>query len=107
MARNLVWKTWCSDANMLEQALNEMQQSGFSIYALMTIPPTARVLGNFIVIASRFEEELEQDSIDIPVNATAYAAYQALPPAEQQAMQVLLSGMLTRYFQKHEGDPAC
>ena len=92
---------------MLEQTLNEMQQSGFSIHAIMAIPPTAPVLGHFIAIASRFEEELEQDSIDIPVDATAYAAYRALSSAEQQALDVLLGGMITRYYQKREGCPAC
>lgn len=104
MARDLVWKTWRIDELDVAQALNEMQGTGWMYHSLLVTHEPNTIL----LIASRFEEKPGQDSIGIPiVDERVWAAYQQLSPAEQQAMQVLLSGMLTRYIQKHEGRLAC
>lgn len=109
MARDLIWKTWLVDGVALEDTLNAMQQGGFTFCAFVPVPLHATTAGHVILVASRFEEEPVQKEgrVGIPVDETVWAAYHSLPLVEQQAIQVLLRGMMTRYFQQHEGDPAC
>ena len=103
MAQQLVWKAWRVAVGDLEQTLNDMQHSGFSLHDVYPylipgsgMPP----LYEYVIIASRFAPEPEQERIGIPVTDDAYAFYQTLPPAEQQAMQVLLGGVIKRYYQQ-------
>ena len=102
MAQQLVWKAWRVAVGDLEQTLNDMQHSGFSLHDVFPslIPGSGISLNEYVIIASRFEPEPEQERIGIPVTDDAYAFYQTLPSAEQQAMLVLLGGMLTRYCQE-------
>ena len=99
MAQQLVWKAWRVATGDLEQTLNDMQQSGFSIYNIFPFSSPTLSCG-YTIVASRFVEETTESMVGIPVDATTHAAYQSLPPAEQTAMQVLLGGMVTRYYQK-------
>ena len=100
MAQQLVWKAWRVATGDLEQTLNDMQQSGFSIHDIFPSLTSGGLLYEYVIVASRFVEETTESMVGIPVDATTYAAYQSLPPAEQAAMQVILGGMVTRYYQK-------
>ena len=103
MARDLVWQTWQCDEDALARVLCEMQSGGWSIHSLHVTRPGVGLLAcRLLLVASRFEElpACEESHIDIPIDETTWAAYEQLPPAEQQAMQVLLGGMLTRYCQQ-------
>mgnify|MGYP001567896727 CR=1 FL=1 len=110
MVQQLTWKTWRVDETGLDTALADMQAHGWAFNALhVTRPGHGLVQAFFLLVASRFEEEEaapaqppEQGSIGIPVNAEVWAAYHAFPPEEQAALQVLLSGMIARYYNLQE-----
>ena len=52
-------------------------------------------------ITQFFAQQMQEDGrVGIPVDEAVWAAYQRLSPGEQQAMQVLLDGLLTRYYQE-------
>lgn len=105
MARNLVWQTWQCDEDVLARVLSEMQTGGWSQHSLHVTRLGVGLLScRLLLVASRFEEMPEHDNVWIPVDETVFAAYQQLPPAEQQAMQVVLGGMVTRYLQQHGGE---
>ena len=101
MAQQLVWKTWRCEESNLEHAMAEMQAGKWSMHSLMvTRLGVANSDARLLLVASRFEPEPEQERIGIPVAVDAYAFYQTLPSDEQQAMQVLLGGVIKRYYQQ-------
>ena len=101
MPRDLVWQTWQCDEDALARVLSEMQTGGWSMHSLLVTRLGVVVSPcRLLLVASRFEEVLNQATIGIPVDETVWAAYQRFSPEEQTALQILLGAMVTRHYQQ-------